>query len=316
MRLSFEAIILSLILTGVTPLINTADTDTVHISNGISLPVSRYQDSLANHTLLWEISGKDLSGPSYLFGTMHILCDSLALLSDELKGRIDSCTEVYFEIDLDNMKEMLQVMRYVQMDSGVVLSDLISAEEYGRIEKYFSQHNTALPFFMLKRMKPFFVSSLLEEQSMDCPQKKGMEQVIMAEAKKNKKPIHGLESASFQASLFDSIPYRLQARELLNYVDSISYYKGNAQQMAQVYRQQDLSRLDSLVQKSDPSMDKYMDLLLYGRNRNWVSKMPAIMQKSKVLFAVGAGHLVGEQGLISLLRAQGYTLTPLPNTWK
>jgi uncharacterized protein YbaP (TraB family) len=77
--------------------------------------------------------------------------------------------------------------------------------------------------------------------------------------------------------------------------------------MAQVYRQQDLSRLDALVKKSDPSMDKY---------RNWVSKMPAIMQKSNVLFAVGAGHLVGKQGLISLLRAQGYTLTPLPNTWK
>jgi uncharacterized protein YbaP (TraB family) len=165
-------------------------------------------------------------------------------------------------------------------------------------------------------MKPFFVSSLLEEQSMDCPQKKGMEQVIMAEAKKKKKPINGLESASFQASLFDSIPYRLQARELLNYVDSIAYYKENAQKMAQVYRQQDLSTLDSLVKKSDPSMDQYMDLLLYGRNRNWVSKMPAIMRKSNVLFAVGAGHLVGEQGLISLLRAQGYTLTPLPNTWK
>ncbi len=63
--------------------------------------------------------------------------------------------------------------------------------------------------------------------------------------------------------------------------------------------------MDSLVQKSDPGMEQYMDLLLYGRNRRWVANMPNIMGPRTTLFAVGAEHLGGEQGVINLLKKEG-----------
>jgi uncharacterized protein YbaP (TraB family) len=125
----------------------------------------------------------------------------------------------------------------------------------------------------------------------------------------------GLESVQFQATLFDSIPYETQAKDLLNYIDSIDNYKKSTAEMVAVYKSQDLDKLDSLVRKSDPSMNSYMDLLLYGRNRKWVQQMPNIMMEGTLLFAVGAGHLPGEQGVINLLRQKGFTVKPVANVW-
>ena len=84
--------------------------------------------------------------------------------------------------------------------------------------------------------------------------------------------------------------------------------------MVNVYREQDLEKMDELMKKSDPGMESYMDLLLYNRNRRWVTIMPDSMKEGSVLFAVGAGHLPGEDGVIKLLQKKGYTVKPLDNT--
>ena len=140
-----------------------------------------------------------------------------------------------------------------------------------------------------------------------------MEELIMKEASLRDKQIFGLETVQFQASLFDSIPYEKQAKELINYIDSIDSYEQSTKKMVEVYRKQNLDQLDSLVRKSDPGMNQYMDLLLYGRNRRWVRQMPTAMREGTILFAVGAGHLAGDQGVISLLRKEGYVLKPIKN---
>ena len=137
--------------------------------------------------------------------------------------------------------------------------------------------------------------------------------MIMSEARQYDKEVNGLETLEFQASIFDSIPYEKQAKDLVSYIDSIDNYKQVTIEMVDVYRQQNLERMDSLMHKSDPGMDEYMDLLLYSRNRHWVAKMPEIMKQETVLFAVGAGHLPGEQGVINLLRKAGYKVTPMKN---
>jgi len=266
-----------------------------------------------DNTLLWKISGNGLKTPSYLFGTMHILCASAATLSDSLKQLIKQTDQIYFELDMDNMGEILGAMKYLRMNDGVKLSELLSAAEYARVEAYFKAHSTMMPFSMMTRFKPYFISSMIEEQMMDCEQKNGMEELIMRESKQYNKEIKGLETMQFQASIFDSIPYAKQAKDLLNYIDSIDNYKGVSSEMVEVYRLQDLNRMDTLMHKSDPGMDEYMDLLLYGRNRHWVVQMPDIMKQHSTLFAVGAGHLTGEQGVIMLLRKKGYKVTPLKN---
>ena len=274
----------------------------------VVMPVSQ-SDS---NTLLWKVSGKGLSRPSYIFGTMHILCAGNAHLSQALKNVIHDCDRIYFEIDMDNMSELMGAFHYLTMSDGKKLSDLLKPDEYDRVKRYFDKHSV-MPFAMMTRFKPYFVSSLIEEQLMTCEKKNGMEEMIMKESRKYHRDIRGLETAAFQASLFDSIPYEKQAKDLVNYIDSIDNYKKATDEMLQVYLKQDLKELDKLMQKSDPGMDEYMDLLLYNRNRRWVQKMPGLMAKESLLFAVGAGHLAGEKGVLQLLRKEGYTLTPIEN---
>jgi len=263
------------------------------------------------NTLLWEISGNHLVTPSYLFGTMHLLCSADAQLSDSLRYAIASAKQVYFEIDLDNMMETLGAMRYLNMNNNTKLSDLLTEEEYERVVTYFKKNKTMLPMSMMERLKPYFVTSLISESKFPCTEKDGMEQVIMAEAKKDKKPINGLETVAFQASVFDSIPYKRQAMDLLKMIDSAGVASDSSDlQLAEVYRKQDLNKMQELTAEEE-GMSEYLDLLLYSRNANWAQKMPAIMRDATTLFAVGAGHLGGEKGVISLLRKAGFTVRPM-----
>ncbi|HLY70680.1 MAG TPA: TraB/GumN family protein [Puia sp.] len=265
------------------------------------------------HTLLWEISGKNLTKPSYLFGTMHILCADDAQLSDGLKNVINSCDEIYFEIDLSDMKAMLNSLKYLRMNDETKLSDLLNADDYAKVKSYFSKHASMLPFGMLERFKPLLISSMIEEQGLGCKTTDGMEMEIMKNANTVNKKINGLETVEFQAQLFDSIPYTRQARDLVNYIDSIDQYARSMDTLMKVYKEQDLNKIDELSRTGDITVSDYIDLLLNGRNRNWIKQMDTLMAAKSLLFAVGAAHLPGESGVIELLRKSGYTVTPMKN---
>lgn len=263
------------------------------------------------NTLLWEISGNELNQSSFLFGTMHLLCAEDAKLSDSLRQAINTVTEIYFEIDLDNMMETLGAMKYLNMNGNKKLSDLLSAGDYAKVKNYFTKNKVMMPLSMMDRFKPYFITALISESKFPCASKDGMEQAIMKYASKNKKPIYGLETIQFQASVFDSIPYENQAKDLVKMIDSAA--KGNDDndlRMIEVYRNQDLNEMVTLTSESE-GIGQYMDLLLYNRNANWVKKMPGLMKQKQILFAVGAGHLGGEKGVIHLLRKAGYTVRPM-----
>jgi uncharacterized protein YbaP (TraB family) len=63
--------------------------------------------------------------------------------------------------------------------------------------------------------------------------------------------------------------------------------------------------------EDDAGMEQFKDLLLYRRNKRWIAPMIEWMRKEPTFFAVGAGHLPGEKGVISLLRQAGFTVVPL-----
>lgn len=263
------------------------------------------------HTLLWKITGKDLKQPSYLFGTMHILCADDAGLSSSLRMAIKNCDEVYFEIDMTDMTGMMSAMKYMRMIDDRKLSDILNREDYEKVKKYFEKHPPMLPFPMLEHLKPMLISSMIEEDDLPCKSTNGMEMVIMKEAKNQNKKLNGLETASFQTSLFDSIPYADQAKDLVNYIDSSDGYKKMTDTLTLAYNTHDLNKIEELTMKEDPGTSGYLDLLLYGRNRKWVFKMQSLLPDRSLLFAVGAGHLPGEQGLINLLIQNGYKVTPV-----
>lgn len=269
------------------------------------------------NTLLWKVSGNGLEKPSYLFGTIHMLCKEDAFLGAKLVEAIDQSDKVYLELDMDNLFEMLGVMTKMKMRGDTTLADLVSKEEYKQIKDYFTEKNSMLPFSVVETYKPMIASSMLmEAQFSACEEQVAMEQLIMTEAKKKGKSLMGLETMAYQMSIFDSIPYKVQAQELLKSITAGE--KGSAgdkefKEMMSAYKEQNLERLGKLITESGDDMMQYQDLLLNNRNRNWVEKLKTIMPQTAVVVAVGAGHLPGEKGVISLLRKAGYTVTPIEN---
>lgn len=265
------------------------------------------------NTLLWEITGNGLTAPSYLFGTMHLLCAEDALLSVNLKKAIRTTERIFFEIDMDNMSEMMSALKHVRMRDNIKLSDLLTKEEFTRIRDYFDKHKTVIPFSMMERFKPYMITSLISESDMGCEKTNGMEMSIMQEANKYNREILGLETPEYQASLFDSIPYEKQAKELVKYVDSIDRYKNSSSQLLQVYREQNLQKMLEMT-ASEGGIGEYLDLLVFNRNRHWMERLNTALKEKPTLIAVGAGHLPGEFGMIQLLRNAGFTVKPLKNT--
>ena len=141
----------------------------------------------------------------------------------------------------------------------------------------------------------------------------GVEAVLQQLAKDNKKEIQGLETMAFQASLFDSIPYEKQAEELLHSIDSMEQSKIYFGLMLDAYKMQRLDKIENIINDPAYGETENQDVLLDNRNKNWVGQLKEIMKKGSVFTAVGAGHLVGKNGLISLLRSAGYTVIGIEN---
>jgi uncharacterized protein len=267
------------------------------------------------NTLLWKISGNGLEKPSYLFGTIHMICADDAVLSTNMKKAISNADEVYLEVDLNNMLEMLSVITKMKMNGDTTLQDLLSKEDYEKVKNYFESHESLIPFSMLETFKPIMAASTLEQADLPCDAKISMEQVIMQEAKENEKPIKGLETMGYQASILDSIPYKVQAEQLLEFINNVG--KGDdgkeVRELLKAYNEQDLHKLEEMMLKSDVGISSFTDILLYNRNRNWVKKLKPLFPKKSLVIAVGAGHLPGDQGVISLLKKEGYTVEPVEN---
>jgi len=268
--------------------------------------------SLEN-SLLWKITGNGLPKPSYLYGTIHMICKDDAALGDSLVAAIERSDRVYFEVDMDNLMEMLSAFKDFKMRNDTTLADLLSKDDYKKVKEYMESKSQLLPFSKLETYKPMLASSLLMESGLSCEQSVAMEQLILEVAKKNGKRIDGLETMSYQASIFDSIPYKLQAEQLLKYVNT-NGDKGAAdkqfEEMIAAYKAQDIEKLGEFV-KDDDGLGNYEDVLIYNRNRNWVEKLKKIMPEKSLTIAVGAGHLAGEKGVIRLLRKEGYTVKPV-----
>lgn len=265
-----------------------------------------------DNTLLWEISGNGLLKPSYLYGTFHLLCKQDIHFSDACRKAISNSRKVYFELDIDDPETLFGGFKLLNMKAGKTLDSLLTANEYKRVSAYFKDSLKA-SLGIFKNMKPYFLIAMLYPKMMPCKSISGVEEGIMEIAKENKKEINGLETMAFQASVFDSISYEQQAKELLNMVDSMGTSRKYFSLMNKAYLQQDMAAIEKLVFDTGAGMQDNQDILLSSRNRDWVNKLQGIMKTASVFIAVGAGHLIGNEGLIQLLRNEGYQLKPINN---
>ena len=269
-----------------------------------------------DQTLLWKVSGNGLTKPSYLFGTMHLLCADDIVLSDSLSQAIKNADNVYMELDMENMMEIMGALSHMTMRNDTTLEDLLSTEEYEKVKNYFRDNPPLLPFSMLETFKPLLATSMIMEQnsSGSCSNMISMEQLVLKEARKEGVKIKGIETAKFQMSIFDSIPYKFQAEQLLKMIEDGEKKDGSEMKLiTDAYRSQDLSVIQEMTRTADLGIANFTDILLNNRNRNWAEKLKILMTEKSLVVAVGAGHLPGDQGLINLLKKAGYKVEPVKN---
>lgn len=276
-------------------------------------------------SLLWRISGEGIERPSYLFGTIHLIPSDEYFLEATVVKAINDSEEVLFEIDPGDMQNpaiMMSMMSRLNMRGDTSLEMLLTTTQYDTVAAYFEQ--TGLPMFMLKRMKPMFLSSMVgQDMSAGNPlgggDNAGMKsyELELAElAGLAGKPIAGLETMEFQLSLFDSIPYPVQARMLYKAVaDDMGNVArdGNSEmdQMVAMYRRRAVAEMSTMITNESAGYGNFEELLLTRRNESWVPKIIDRLADTPTTYAVGAGHLGGERGVIALLRSAGYSVVPV-----
>jgi uncharacterized protein YbaP (TraB family) len=271
--------------------------------------VSVYQSTLpANdntfNSLLWEISGNQLKEPSYLFGTIHLIPEKEFFLSDIAKQKLAQSKRLCLEIDLDDPATITASLKGV-MRKGVLLKDLLNGEDYTFLIKKLDQND--IPISMVKSLKPLLVSTLLLEKSAD-EKMLNYESELAALAKQQQKEIIGLESAEFQMSMLDSIPYEEQAKMLVDEARKAAGFS-ELRQMIRLYKTQNIDAIyNYIINQSVGFNAKFERILLSNRNENWIPVIAEKASEMSTFFAVGAGHLGGEAGVIRQLRAKGFTV--------
>jgi uncharacterized protein YbaP (TraB family) len=263
-------------------------------------------------SVFWKISGNGLKKPSYLYGTIHLIPKSDYEMPDAVREALDNSKRVAFEIDMKemtNLRTQFGMMTKAFMPGNKTLKDLLSAEDYGFVKT--KMNEKGFPGGMLERMKPMFLSTILtgdEEgaSEMGSGAVTSVEMEMYKSAKRRKLETAGLETTSYQLSIFDSIPYEAQAKMLVEGLRSTSGEGNELENLVKMYKEQDISAMQTMISSEEGGMAAYEEILLKKRNRNWIDPMGRMMREKPTIFAVGAGHLGGESGVIALLRKAGY----------
>ena len=259
-------------------------------------------------TLLWEISGKDTREPSYLYGTIHLMCPQDLKVDQVVKDKFNATKELFLEIKTDDPNMMMEMMSGLKMKDSSTLKGMMGKTNFDSVSNLF-QKSTGIPLEMLNTAKPILVISMVYPSLLGCTPD-SWEKTFENLAKERSMPLKGLEKLSDQMKVLESIPYKLQADMLLKMMYNLDSAKNTFLTMLDIYKAKDLPGLYAMT-TSDADFGQYEGAMLVDRNRSWIPVIKEQAKKTPTFFACGAAHLGGKDGLISLLRREGYTVKPV-----
>ncbi|KAA2216156.1 TraB/GumN family protein [Chryseobacterium sediminis] len=274
----------------------------------ISTITAKAQNTNTNNenSLLWEVSGNGLSKPSYITGTFHILCSKDFEIKPKVWNALNKSESFVMEINYTDQNEMASIQKMMTADKKI--SEQLTPEEAKNLDKILTDYGTNLKNVDSQSSTALY--SLVATKAIPCPQNevKMYEIELLKTALKNKKSVSGLEKVDDQTH---AISQAYDLKETISQLKLGNEYAVAAKKMTEAFKNENLRELDLLI-KNPKFMDKRQEkLVLTDRNKKWVEKMPEMMKNQSSFFAVGSGHLWGENGLINLLKAKGYTVKPV-----
>ncbi len=259
-------------------------------------------------SLLWEVTGKNISKPSYLFGTIHVMCSNNLIVDTLMSEKFNQAEQLFLELNIDDIKLLSGAMQQMMMKDNITLHDLLTKEAYDSTAQNFEEL-TKIPLALVSKLKPIMAMSFIYPAIMGC-QPEAWEQKFAEMANEKNIPLKGLETVQQQVDVLDSIPLKVQANLFANALKDIDSLKKSFNIMLQLYKEKDIEALYKQTE-SEEDFSEYEGVLINNRNTDWVSTIISEAYQKPTFFAFGAAHLAGENGVINLLRKKGYTVKPV-----
>ena len=257
------------------------------------------------HGLLWKVSGHGAATPSWLFGTIHSSDPRVTRLTPKLRRIFDHSSSYSMEL-IFNGTGFVDMAQAMYLPDGQTLKSLIGPNLYERIHTTLT--SLGLPTDDLDHKKPWAV--ILSLGTPHRSQGLFLDLMLQVRATLQMKPTYGLETMAEQIAVFNDMP---MADQIALLRDSLRTREGSGQEMAdlmQAYLHHNLGKLYAISQRmrshSGRSYAELMDRMLVQRNRRMLNRIQPRLREGNAFIAVGALHLAGPNGLVALLRHQGY----------
>lgn len=276
--------------------------------------------------LLWKVTGNGLQKPSYIIGTYHFAPTSFTDSIKGLKEAMEASEQVYGEIVMADMmkpENMTKMQSAMMLPEGQTIEKLYTAEEMARINAMLkSLIGMDITNPMVAQQLGNFTPQALQTQLEVLMYLKGhtefdpnrsFDGYFQQEATAKGKPVGAFETVDFQIeTLYKSMSMERQKQLLLCLADNLEFNEEQTENVVKAFFAQDLDgiekAMDAKLNNTCDGTPEEKETLIYARNDNWTKQMPEIMKQKSTLFAVGAGHLPGERGVLAQLRKAGYTV--------
>lgn len=272
------------------------------------------QQSAIENSVFWEVRGKDLPQPSYLFGTFHLMGSQFVDSLTQVMDRFNTSKTVVGELLLDSTMTM-KLMAAARLEE-TTLDKLLSSENFQQTATWLKELS-GYDLKMLNNMNPMtiqiFLLTMLQQKyfPLDLAQDTPMDMYFQNRAKSEGKKLVGLETFEDQVNaLYGQFTPQRQAEMLIQFINEKEKAKEELMSMNKSYREGNLTKLEELLSAQTYSKLE-AEVMLDNRNKKWIEQLPGLMKEQQTFIAVGALHLAGKNGLISLLRQAGYTATPV-----
>lgn len=275
-----------------------------------------------NPPLLWKIEGEGRK-PSWIFGTIHLPRPDVATLSASVRDAVDHSDAVYTEIPAD-MQTMLELTPKMMLSNGRTIEKVIGPKLTSDLEAELKAINPSLTLAPLSMLKPWAVAAsvpLLEDQ-MKYSGVIALDMVIFQRAAMAGKRVGGIETTDEQVAIFEAFSEAEQIDMLSDTVKQMREMREKgvsvSDLLAKLYLAGDLDQLVKELMQLDESAEhpeltkKFLDRLLYRRNTLMAERMVKFLRaepQTTWFFAVGAGHLQGDKGILADLEKAGFKLT-------
>jgi uncharacterized protein YbaP (TraB family) len=265
----------------------------------------------ASQGLIWSIERDGKTG--WLVGSLHLLPAEAYPLPAAVEAAFQSAEILLEEADPDELKtpeSVAELLKRAFYPAGQSLESSVSGATFKVIAERAAK--AGLPLDAVQRMRPWMVAvtlAALEIQSAGFDPALGIDRHFRDRAVGMGKPVRTLEAALEQVGMLEALGPALQDALVVEALQGASNEVTQVRALLASWQAGDAAAMERLLVESTRDQPAIHQALFIDRNKRWVPKIEACLAAGRCMVVVGAGHLVGTDGLVDLLNRRGYRLS-------